>query len=79
MGPIFNYMVNRRNAPKPHQYACEMNNYYVTGFIFSIYKIGAREKVHSSGVEGLGGSEGFRVGLKVQGSTGSVFETGNGS
>ena len=60
MVPIFNYEVNRHKAPKPHQYACEMNNYYATGFIFSIYKIGAREKVHTSGVEGLGGSEGFR-------------------
>src|SRR3954471_18129703 len=37
-----------------------MNNYYAIGFIYSIYKIGAREKVHTSGVEGLRGSEGFR-------------------
>ena len=54
MGPIFNYKVNRHSAPNPHKSACEMNDYYATGFIFSIYKIGAREKVHTLGFDDLG-------------------------
>ena len=65
MDPIFNYEVNRHNAPKPHQYACEMNNYYATGFIYSIYKIGARKWGHTSGFERSWGSGGFGVGLRV--------------
>src|SRR3954471_7012037 len=72
MGPIFNYEVNRHKAPKPHdKHACKMKYYYATGFMYSIYKIGARERGHTLGFDDLG--PGFGVGLRVQGSTGSRF------